>query len=326
LVTPKGLVTVDYVANPLKKEGRIVGCRVIIRDISDKKEMEKKLADYSLHLEEMVKAQTEDLRKSEAQLQSYALHLEELVEEKTKKLLDFKRMAAIGELAAIVGHDLRNPLQAITNAVCYLKKSISVDADCRTREVLEAINKAVKYSDKIVLDLLDYSRQIKLDLAPTLPREVVDASLSMVEIPSNIKVFNFVRSEPTITVDFDKIRRALVNVIKNAVDAQPEGGSITLQSQKRKGNIEFIISDKGPGMPQEILEKLGTPIATTKAKGMGFGIAICKRMVEAHGGTISANSTIGQGTVFRLSIPIAGVVQQSQVSCLVEDKKILLSA
>jgi two-component system sporulation sensor kinase A len=148
----------------------------------------------------------------------------------------------------------------------------------------------------------------------------------MVEIPSNIKVFNSVRSEPTITVDFDKIRRALVNVIKNAVDAQPEGGSIMLQSRKRKRNIEFIISDKGPGIPQEILEKLGSPIATTKAKGMGFGIAICKRMVEAHGGSISADSTKGQGTVFKLLIPIAGVVQQSQVSCLVEDKKILLSA
>src|SRR3972149_6880856 len=112
----------------------------------------------------------------------------------------------------------------------------------------------------------------------------------------------------------DKMRRVFVNIIKNSVEAMPDGGKLTIKSKENKDNIEFTITDMGAGIPKETLEKLFTPLFTTKAKGMGFGLSICKRIVEAHGGKISAESAVGEGTTFKILIPVQPVLERGDNS------------
>ncbi|MCJ7429741.1 ATP-binding protein, partial [Candidatus Bathyarchaeota archaeon] len=102
----------------------------------------------------------------------------------------------------------------------------------------------------------------------------------------------------------DKIKRACLNLVRNAIDAMPEGGTLTIKSEQTDSHLKISFSDSGVGMPKETMERLWTPLFTTKAKGMGFGLSICKRIVEAHGGSIVVESRLGKGTTFTITIPI----------------------
>jgi signal transduction histidine kinase len=126
----------------------------------------------------------------------------------------------------------------------------------------------------------------------------------MVRIPENVKVINTVSEEPTFRIDKNKIERVFINLVKNAIDAMPNGGTITLNCKQANGNVDVTFADTGTGIPEEILPKVFSPLITTKAQGMGFGLAICKRIVEAHGGTITVETEKGKGTVFKVSLPI----------------------
>lgn len=224
------------------------------------------------------------------------------IENKTVKLQKSERFAAIGELATMVAHDLRNPLQGIANATFYLKRKMGVK-DGKQQEMLELIEEDVKYSDKIVNDLLDYSREIVLQLEETTPEALVKIALSTVEVPNNITLSNETESKPPIKVDMLCMKRAFVNIIRNAVEAMPKGGILTLRSRALDGNVEFIFSDTGVGFSKSDLRRLFTPLFTTKPKGMGFGLPVCKRVVEAHGGKISVESTLGKGATVTLTVP-----------------------
>src|SRR3990170_8810735 len=224
------------------------------------------------------------------------------IENKTVKLQKSERFATIGELATMVAHDLRNPLQGITNAVFYLKRNISLKNN-KQQEMLEIIEEDIKYSDKIVNDLLDYSREMQLQLEEATPKSLMKVALSTVEVPANIMVLDETQNESAIKVDVLYMKRIFVNIIRNAVEAMPMGGTLTLRSRALNGNVDFIFSDTGVGISKEDLRKLFTPLFTTKPKGMGFGLPICKRVVEAHGGKISVESTLGKGATFTLTVP-----------------------
>jgi signal transduction histidine kinase len=141
-------------------------------------------------------------------------------------------------------------------------------------------------------------------LSESNPKAITGEALSLVEIPENVQIMDLTEKEPMIKVDVDKLKRAFVNIIKNAVDAMPQGGKLTIESKKSVDNWEIAFSDTGIGMTKCMLEKIWSPLFTTKAKGMGFGLSICKRMVEAHGGKISVESAIAKGTALKIAIPI----------------------
>jgi signal transduction histidine kinase len=126
----------------------------------------------------------------------------------------------------------------------------------------------------------------------------------MVKIPANVKVINAISEEFTLKIDKNKIERVFINLIKNSIDAMPKGGTITLSCIQKDGNVEIAFADTGEGIPEEIMPKIFSPLFTTKAQGMGFGLSICKRMVEAHGGTIKVKTEKGKGTVFKVTLPI----------------------
>ncbi len=221
-----------------------------------------------------------------------------------QKLLKAERFASIGELAGIIGHDLRNPLTGIRGASYYLKNKYAAILDSKDEAMFETIDKSIEYSNKIVNDLIDYSSEIKLELENTTPQKLVKSTLTLITPPANIQVIVEAQETPEFYIDSGRMRRSFVNIIKNAFDAMPNGGELTIESKKSNETIFFSFTDTGSGMTQETLNKLWTPLFTTKAKGMGFGLAICKRTVEAHGGKITAESSIKKGTTITIEIPL----------------------
>jgi PAS domain S-box-containing protein len=306
----------DMLYAPLRTpKGRIVGILSMDDPVDGRKPTRESLTPLELFLHQAAivieNAQLiEGLREARKQLETYAGQLEQKVEERTRelkksqqKLLKAQRLAVIGELAGMVGHDLRNPLTGIAGATYYLKKRLSSKLDKKTNEMLELMENNIVYSNKIINDLLDYSRELKLDLTVSDPKSIIGKSLSVVKIPKNVQVTDLTEKKPKIRVDVGKMKRAFVNLIKNSVDAMPKGGTLTIKAKKLDGNLEFVFSDTGVGMSKKSIEKLWTPLFTTKAKGMGFGLPICKRVIEAHGGSVSVKSARAKGTTFTITIP-----------------------
>jgi PAS domain S-box-containing protein len=265
-----------------------------IKDITERKEMLRKLEEYSQQLGEMVEKRTRQLKEAQEQL------------------VKAERLAAIGQVAAMVGHDLRNPLTGIKGATYYLKTKLQLTKDKKTAGMLELIEKNIEYSNKIITDLMDYSREIRLELTETTPKQITEEALSLVQIPEKVQIENSTQDEPTIQIDTAKMKRVFANFIKNAVEAMPEGGRLGISSRKSDDNVEFAFIDTGVGMVKEVIERLWTPFFTTKAKGMGLGLAICKRIIEAHGGKISVESIVGEGTTFTIAIPIKPKIKEEE--------------
>jgi signal transduction histidine kinase len=220
------------------------------------------------------------------------------------KLLKAERLAAIGELAGLIGHDLRNPLQGIMGATHYLRAHSSPQVDAACLEMLDEIDDCIRRSDKIINDLVDYSAALNLQYSPIEPYTLTQNSLKLVEVPARITVLNEASAKPTLQVDCDKLERTFTSIIKNSFDAMPEGGKLVIKAKKAHDKVVFSFQDTGVGMSEEALGRLWTPLFTTKAKGMGFGLANCKRIVEAHGGSITAESTPGEGTLITVTLPV----------------------
>ena len=136
------------------------------------------------------------------------------------------------------------------------------------------------------------------------PNSLLKEALPMIQIPDNTKIADYTLDEPKIKADVGKIVRVFINLIKNAVDAMPEGGTLEIRSTTTNDNLNITFTDTGKGISEEVMAKLFTPLFTTKAQGMGFGLAICKREVEAHGGTITVKNTVGKGTTFTIALSI----------------------
>jgi PAS domain S-box-containing protein len=243
----------------------------------------------------------------ERELENYSKHLEALVEERTKKLRQVESLAAIGETAAMVGHDLRNPLQGITGAAYNIRKHLQNAPDPSTKEMLAVIDNGIEYANGIINDLLEFSREMQLQPVPTTPKSMVKQTLTDVKIPNNITIEDTTADAPEILADEPKIKRVLTNLIENAIDAMPEGGRLSISSMNTQQEVSISVRDTGFGIPQDMMEKIWTPLYTTKAKGIGLGLPICRRIVEAHGGSISVESTVGKGTTFTLILPIQHV-------------------
>jgi signal transduction histidine kinase len=216
-----------------------------------------------------------------------------------------KRLEGMNEVSRMVAHDLRNPLAGIKNATYFLKKHYGENLGENGNTMLKTINDCVEYSNKIVKDLLDYSCEIKLDKIKTNPNRLVKDSLSTLLIPSNVKIINEASDDLSVLVDNGKIERVFSNLIKNACDAMLSGGQLRITNRSIKNKVEVSFCDNGTGMSKEVMQKLWSPFFTTKAKGMGIGLGICKRIIEAHGGKIEVQSTEGKGTCFSVFLPQA---------------------
>jgi len=241
-------------------------------------------------------------KRMEKELREHTERLEYLVEKRTGELQEAERMAAIGELAAMVGHDLRNPLTGIMGATYFLKKKYTSINDSDTDKMLDIIERNVEYSNKIIKDLLDYSKKIQPGLHRMSLIGILGDALESFEIPENIVVDQTELSRMEVEVDPQMMKRVFINMLSNAVDAMPEGGHIRIESHEKGDKLEISLTDTGKGIPEDVFKHIWKPLFTTKAKGMGFGLSICKRLVECQGGSIDVESVEGKGTTFTISL------------------------
>jgi signal transduction histidine kinase len=153
-----------------------------------------------------------------------------------------------------------------------------------------------------------------LKLTETNPKLLLTDALSLLPLPANVHLVDKTREEPTLRADSAKMLRVFLNLMKNAFEAMPSGAELLVESQGQNGKVVIKFSDTGVGVSKEAIDRLWTPLQTTKSKGMGFGLPFCKRIVEAHGGQISASSILGKGTVVTLTIPTNLVSRRTLIS------------
>jgi PAS domain S-box-containing protein len=251
------------------------------------------------------------LRKQmQAKLEEYSKHLEGLVEERTKQLKDSERLATIGATAGMVGHDIRNPLQAITGDLYLAKTELATLPENEQKadilENLDEIQKNIDYVNKIVADLQDYSRSLNPRAQETDIKSVLTEILDKNDVPKNVKVEVKVEDKAEkVMADPDYLKRIAANLTLNAVQAMPNGGKLTIHvyADKKTNDVLITVKDTGVGIPEDIKPKLFTPMMTTKSKGQGFGLAVVKRMTESLGGTVTFESQEGKGTTFIVRLP-----------------------
>ena len=223
-----------------------------------------------------------------------------------KQLQDAERLAAIGATAGMVGHDIRNPLQAITSDVYLAKTELASTPESEekktTLESLQEIEKNVDYINKIVVDLQDFARPLNPHPEVTNLKHIIDDLLTKSGLPNNVKVSVKVETEKVVA-DSTFINRIMYNLVNNAVQAMPDGGKLTIHSFKETNDVIISVKDTGVGIPESVRGKLFTPMFTTKAKGQGFGLAVIKRMTESLGGTVTFESQEGKGTTFIVRLP-----------------------
>jgi signal transduction histidine kinase len=228
-------------------------------------------------------------------------------------LKDVERMAAIGETAGMVGHDIRNPLQSIEGAV-YLAKEEMRAMPSKTEpmntieEMLDTIHEQTEYVDKIVSDLQDYARPLEPKLEETNIQLLLNNIFAEVDVPLSIDMSIKVEQDcRAITVDPTMTKRILTNLITNAIQAMPNGGTLTIKATKKQEEAVITVQDTGAGIAEGNKHRIFQPMFTTKAKGTGFGLAVVKRLVEAHNGTVTFESQVDKGTAFTITLPTAKV-------------------
>jgi signal transduction histidine kinase len=222
-----------------------------------------------------------------------------------------EKLAAVGQLAASVGHELRNPLAAIRNAATYVDRRLTdpklsskpVSLDPKVPQFIQIIFRELDASTKIISDLLDFSRERKPQLHPCALRPLVEEAIEI--LPKNgVRVVNEVpETLPVPRLDKDQFRQVIVNLIQNGMEAaagKPDG-EVSIRAD---GGVDapwrICITDNGSGMAPDVLEKVFQPLYTTKVKGTGLGLAVVSNMIHAHKGTITAESEEGKGSVFTI--------------------------
>jgi signal transduction histidine kinase len=242
-------------------------------------------------------------------LRQQAGSLERLVEERTKQLRDAERMAAIGQTAGMVGHDIRNPLQAITGDIYFAKTELASTPESDEKknaiESLQEIEKNVDYINKIVTDLQDFAKPLMPKIEEIDLERIIHDVLANLTIPRNITVeYSIGEDFPKLKADQTYLQRILTNLANNAVQAMPNGGKLNITASNNNGRVTITVEDTGEGIPENVRSKLFTPLVTTKLTGHGFGLAAVKRFAEALGGTVTFKSEIGKGTKFTIELPV----------------------
>ncbi len=260
------------------------------------KEYKDRIDDYSRSLEEKVRLRTEELKKVQ------------------ESLLQSEKLASIGLLASGVAHELNNPLTSILMNINLLMEEAG-DRPEITRE-LKRISEDTLRCKRIIDDLRDFSRRHELDIRLSSLNDVVRSTLGLIK--HELQLHGVVPQQdlssgiPAIPCDPDRMRQVLMNIFVNAIQAMPQGGTLTVKTTARENAAEIAVQDTGSGIPREIRSKIFDPFFTTKEAGTGLGLSIVYRIMEEHGGKIEVESLTADeagagrmpGTLIRLFLPL----------------------
>jgi PAS domain S-box-containing protein len=267
-----------------------------------------------------------EIRKAEEEILQLNSRLELRVEERTRQLREAQeelvrkeKLAVLGQLAGGVGHELRNPLGVISNSVYYLKM-VQPDANEKIRKHHAMIEQELHNATRIVSDLLDYAREISTEPQPGSVTGLVEHTLSRFPVPASIGIkINIPAGLPQVYADPLHVEQILGNLVTNACQAMSllsldmKAGSIpvsiseklTITARQKKNMLAIAVKDTGSGITPENMQKLFEPLFSTKAKGIGLGLVVSKKLAEANGGRIEVKSQPGKGSTFTLYLPVS---------------------
>ena len=251
-----------------------------------------------------------DKKESEAALKRYSDHLEDLVTERTQKLLETRQeleraeqLAAIGELVSGIGHELRNPLATISNSVYYLQNTPCDEK--KLNELLATMREEISKSDKIIDDLLGFASGFKAAREMSNLADIVDKALAQNPAPQNIDLQTDIPEDlPELYIDGQQIGQVLNNLISNAYQAMPQGGTLTVSVERQDNEVQVVIRDNGSGIAEKDKDNIFKPLFTTRRQGIGLGLGLAQKYTQANDGRISFTSQVGKGSTFILHLPL----------------------
>ncbi|MFQ5957537.1 MAG: nitrogen regulation protein NR(II), partial [Candidatus Brocadiales bacterium] len=224
------------------------------------------------------------------------------------ELLQSEKMASMGQFAAGVAHEIRNPLSVIGSSIYYLNDVLS-DKDKNVKEHLEIIQEEISRCQRIINQLLVFSRKAKIEAEECDLNRMVEDTLSLVGkelLANNIDVVKDFSSIPLLLLNTDDIKQVLLNLILNARDAMPKGGTLRIATKEDSdNNIDLVVSDTGSGIPKKELERIFLPFYTTKETGSGTGLGLYSvhSAIKRATGTINVDSQEGKGSTFTITLP-----------------------
>jgi len=271
-------------------------------------------------------AMSSQLKDAREEITEWGRTLEIRVDQKTlelnsahEQMLRVEKMASIGKLAAIVAHEINNPLAGILTYAKLLKKQFARENDKKFDEVvasLDLIESESRRCGEIIRNLLTFARATPKNYAPADPNVVVDRCVRLVQHQlelQNIRLhLDLAIDLPPVRCDPAQIEQVILALVMNAIAAMPKGGNLSLRSRKTDGNpqVEMEVQDDGTGIPPELMSQMFEPFFTTKehGHGLGLGLAISRMIVDRHQGRIDVKSELGHGTLFTITLPLEGAV------------------
>jgi signal transduction histidine kinase len=225
--------------------------------------------------------------------------------EYSARLQRSERLAAIGQVAGGVAHELRNPLNVVKTSVYYLLNARNPTAE-KTAEHLQRIERHVVAADSVITALSNFAKMPVPNLRPIQVSRCLQEVLEINPLPENVAVNIDVPAElPPVLADVDQLRIVLGNLVRNAREAMPEGGELTLTARANGTQVEMAVQDSGVGISAENLGRIMEPLYSTKARGLGLGLAIARAILEKNKGTLRVASEQGKGSTFTVQLGAA---------------------
>lgn len=272
--------------------------------VSRLREMTEERKAHQTALEHRVQEATTELAERNTQLEDANRVLFEIQRELTK----FERLAAAGQLAAQFAHEVGTPLNLISGHVQLLSAR---SEDPKSRERLDLISSQIERIERIVRNMMDATRRPPLILEPTdlnaLLRKIFEVTAPTLSAHQVDLLVDFAPDLPPIHGDNEQLQQVFINLIKNSLDAMPQGGKLHFTTAQNNGHVEITCRDTGAGIGEDIKPRIFDPLFTTKerGKGSGLGLAVVQQIVREHGGKIEVESNAGEGAEFRLLFPVA---------------------
>lgn len=270
-----------------------------------------------MQMSESLKVKTAEIMSAKEELEKLNRSLENRVEARTRELksaqdelIKKERLAAIGQMASVVGHEIRNPLAVINNSIYFIKTKVNAAAatnplDPKVTKHISIIESEIRQANGIIDEILGFARTRELNPKLTHLNAYMEDLMMSYPFPPHIEpVKQLAPENPTVNIDTDEMTQAVRNLIKNGIEVMPETGRIFVRTEVAGDMVRIDVEDAGPGIPKETLEKIFAPFFTTKARGTGLGLAVVKKIVDRHKGRVEVTSVVGKGTCFRLFIPL----------------------
>jgi two-component system sensor histidine kinase HydH len=238
-----------------------------------------------------------------------AIMLEAYREAYIARVKESERLATIGQVAASIGHELRNPLAVMQTSVHMLSRRMPMDE--RNVKHLRRVDEQISLCNSIIADLLELARDRAPERRPADLADIVREAASSVPRPPSVALeLDIAEAMPPVAVDPGQFRQLVVNLVLNAVQAsEASGGAVELRLVSDERELLLMVEDRGQGLSPDVLARLFEPLFTTRSTGTGLGLALCHRIVEKHSGTISATNRSGGGATFSVRVPQAGEVE-----------------